>query len=30
VNRSINFDGNFFNGDVNCTYKCKLDPACHP
>ncbi len=28
VNRSINFDGNFFDGEINCTLKCRLDPSC--
>jgi len=28
INRSINFDGNFYDGDANCTYKCRLDPSC--
>ncbi len=30
VNRSINLDGNFYDGDVNCAFKCRLDPTCQP
>ncbi len=34
VNRSINFDGNFYFNfsevGINCTVKCRLDPSCRP